>query len=448
MLTQRLQNYIPAALGIGWLAAIGAIAWLTPRHQTAQLLALFGIAFGAYALLIRQFRVPTRVEIGFAIAARVMVVFAFPQLSDDVWRFIWDGQLTLQGINPLSDTPSRLMATGTLSPDMAAIFPKLNSPEYYTIYPPVCQWVFAAACRLAGTDYYWAAVFMKLFLLLCELGSILLLYRLIPRYGVRVTPALYALNPLAIIEICGNAHFEGAMVVGVLVAFYGMLRLAAVKTYAGMAISMAGMFMAVASKLLPLMFAPLWLRQLGLRRSLVYWLMVMGLFVAAWWPQLADTAPHLLNSVGLYFRTFEFNASVYYLLRELGYLLKGYNLIGLLGPLLALTSASFIVFMGLKPIPQLPNLAEQMLLAIAMYLFCSPTIHPWYTLLPLALSALTRFRFAAVWTFCAMLSYTAYIVPEVHELLWLTLSGYAVVWWVLYQDLKEAPSDEPRTGVI
>jgi hypothetical protein len=90
-------------------------------------------------------------------------------------------------------------------------------------------------------------------------------------------------------------------------------------------------------KLLPLLFLPLVLAGKGWKTTLRLGAWTAFFFGLCWLPFLSPGLVHIFSSINLYFQTFEFNAGVYYLLREAGYRIHGYNVIGTLGPLLGLT---------------------------------------------------------------------------------------------------------------
>jgi hypothetical protein len=50
--------------------------------------------------------------IGAALLFRLLLLFAVPALSDDFYRFLWDGRLSLEGINPFLYTPRQLIQSG------------------------------------------------------------------------------------------------------------------------------------------------------------------------------------------------------------------------------------------------------------------------------------------------------------------------------------------------
>ncbi|MDQ2794026.1 MAG: hypothetical protein M3Y12_08465, partial [Bacteroidota bacterium] len=143
-------------------AAYAGLAYATPRAGFGQLLALMGVALAAYAWLLRT-RLPLRWGLGAALVFRLLWLPAQPALSDDVYRFRWDGLLVAHGVNPFRFRPDELIADGarTALPDPAArartlpelqqLYRRLNSPHYYSVYPPVCQAIFGASSRLFPT---------------------------------------------------------------------------------------------------------------------------------------------------------------------------------------------------------------------------------------------------------------------------------------------------------
>ena len=347
-----------------------------------------------------------------AILFRLIAFGAMPELSDDFYRFFWDGQLMSQGVGPFERLPSEysiaeLEALG-LSPQLRE---QLNSPDYYSLYPPVCQAVFWVAASLAKGDVVWAVWIMKAFFLLAEALSMFFLYRLIKHWNLpRGSLALYALNPLVIVELTGNVHFEAFMICFLLWSIYALTK----GRWLGASIPFA---LSVCSKLLPLMLLPLLLRRLGFWRATLFSLLTLALVFLAFLPVM-DLASflHLGQSVRLYFETFEFNASIYHLLKEVGAWFYGYPPHKRVGRLLA-----FVVLIGiglwvlLEKKTTMRRLPDAMLWIWLCYLLLARIIHPWYITPLVALSVMTRWRFAIIWSLMVILTYSAYMDPEVYQ---------------------------------
>ncbi len=406
-------------LALGYGPEQGDFTWIM-----ALLLPFLGLYYVAYRN--SQSEQQVYFFLGLAALLRVSLIFALPLLSDDVYRFIWDGRLLIAGYNPFDQLPAAYLNQGIPGIDQA-LFAELNSPDYFTIYPPVAQGIFAVACWLFPTSIWGSAVVMKVFLVGFELGSLYLLPRLLRHFKLPIKNALlYALNPLVILEISGNLHFEGAMVFFLLLALWYLVN----EKWDFSALAMG---LSIVSKLLPLIFLPLLLRRLGWWKSIRYYFIV-GLGVLLLFAPLISGVflTNFGDSLDLYFRRFEFNASIYYLLRWVGYQSSGYNLIAYIGPSLAgLVLLGVLLYTLLERKPSWENFPQAMLFAICLYLFCTTTIHPWYTILPVVLCCFTRFRFPVLWSILIFLTYANYSGAEYAENLWLVAVEYSLVFCLL-----------------
>jgi len=372
------------------------------------LLGLYGACFGAYALVIKTVESNRAIAcfISLGIVLRVILLFSIPNLSDDVYRYLWDGKLWLNGINPFVHPPSYYVQQGVLPEGLSLeLYQKLNSPDYHTIYPPLAQGLFTLSCALFPHWEYGSMVVIKLGILLAELGSIALLRSLLRQYQLAPQQILlYTLNPLIIMELVGNVHLEALMIFFLLLALYFFQKQQ--QRWASVALAAS-----IASKLLPLMFLPFLLRRWGWPQASMRHLTLMaGVLLLLFLPMLSwEFVQGFASSLDLYFQRFEFNASLYYLLRWVFYMLTGYNLIIALGPLLGLLVVYFIVKMARREQDlsweKLPFL---MLVAFSLYLFTATIIHPWYLAVPIALCGLTRWRFPVLWSGLVVLSYSHY----------------------------------------
>ncbi|RDV16210.1 DUF2029 domain-containing protein [Pontibacter diazotrophicus] len=416
--------------GISALAYL-ALAYTTPRTDFTQLLVLFAVAFGCYLYLINS-RFPVWYGIGAAVVFRLLFLFAAPALSDDYFRFIWDGRLLAAGVNPYLHLPQSFISGD--APPVAglttALYQQLNSPHYYSIYPPVSQAVFWVSAELFPNNLWASVVVMRVVLLLAEAGSMLLLLRLLRKMALPDKHVLlYALNPLVILELVGNLHFEA------LIIFFLLLSLLQLY-YQRYVFSGIAFGLAIGTKLVPLMFLPFLLRRLGPRKFLLFGGAAGGTVVAVFYPLLSmEVIRHIFQSLDLYFQKFEFNASIYFLLRWIGYKLAGFNIIWILGPLLSLATLLIIVWLAAKRrLGSIRRLVGYMAAALTIYLFLATTVHPWYLTTLLALTTMSRFRFAVVWSGLAILSYAAYQTTSNTENMGLIMLEYTLVFlWLLVE---------------
>ncbi|HEY4651557.1 MAG TPA: glycosyltransferase 87 family protein [Pontibacter sp.] len=415
-------------LAVSALAYV-ALGYATPRENFMQLLLLFAACFAGYVYIINV-RIPVWHGLAAAIVFRLLLLFATPHLSDDYFRFVWDGRLLAAGINPYLYLPGYFVKEGaaTVPGITEALYLQLNSPAYYSVYPPAAQAVFWLSVKLSPDNLMGSVVVIRLVIVAAEMLSLLLLLRLIRKTGFPDGYVLlYALNPLVILELTGNLHFEALMILFILLGLYQLLYQRAFR--AGGAFGLA-----IGVKLLPLLFLPLVWRRLGLKQF-VYFMAALGCtLVVISFPLInADVIGHILSSLDLYFRRFEFNASVYYVLRWLGLQLTGYNQIALLGPLLSVVTLVVVVWMAIvNRLGSVKRLTGFMAAALTVYLLLATTVHPWYITTLVALTAVGLFRFAIPWSGLTIFSYAAYRKhPYTEDLTLITLEYTIVLLWLL-----------------
>jgi len=126
-----------------FLAMLCAILFVIPRTDTLSLWSAWTVLWGSFGFMIwehlQKSAVPLSWIVALAILARVLASTSLPSLSDDYFRFVWDGRLWTHGINPFMEVPSFYMQDPALASRLGlsqALFDGLNSPEFFTIYPP------------------------------------------------------------------------------------------------------------------------------------------------------------------------------------------------------------------------------------------------------------------------------------------------------------------------
>jgi hypothetical protein len=377
--------------------------------------------------------------LGLGILLRFTLLFSIPNFSDDYARFLWDGHLINAGIHPFAHTPEFWMQQPGQVPGLSPeLFAKLNSPRYYTVYPPVCQLFFAFSTWLFPHWEAGSLFLIKLPIFLGEAGSILLLKRLGAQTGRPNAGLWYALNPLAILEFTGNCHFEGLMVFFMLASVWLLMK--------GRDWAAALLWsLAIATKLLPLLFVPAVWRWLGLKRGWTFAVRA-GVITLILFVPILVALPNMLSSLDLYFRQFQFNASLYYLVREIGWVQTGWDIGKLSGPVMGLLGALGMVVMAWT-IPSGERADLKCFKAITFgalwYLFFAATVQPWYLGIPLAFSLLTRFKSVVAWSFLVMLSYSHYQDNAYRENYPLILLEYALFIIILIYEGRMHKEKKP-----
>ena len=409
------------------------------RDQFAIISSSYIVFFLGYLFILQQEK--HKHQIGFwlavAIFLRVIAVFFFPNLSDDIFRFIWDGNLLSQGINPFEALPSYYVDPANLEKLSSSnieidkqLYDKLNSPNYFSIYPPLSQLSFWVSSLLFGSSWYGQAVFLKLLLLLSEIGSLILLRKILQHYYLPASLVLiYALNPLVIIEICGNIHFEGMMILFFLWAYWSIIK----KDYVTAGFLYALSFLTKLVTALPSLFL---LKKISTKALIV--IIISGLItsIAGFIPLVnASFTSNFTDSLNLYFQKFEFNASIYYLAKWVGYQYKGFNMINLMGPLIAFIGVLIIVigfFIDQKK--NLFSFPQMVLYTLTVYFLFGTTVHPWYITTLIAFSCFTKYRFPILWSFLIFMTYVNYSYDPYFENLWVVALEYSVlIVFIVYE---------------
>ena len=421
--------------------------------ERSDLIKLIGLYSGTFYLSWKLFKIE-KVNFWFlALAAllfRLLFIGAIPNLSQDFYRFLWDGRMIAAGFNPYLYLPENLIELGTAPISQAKeLFEGMGAlnASHYTNYPPLNQLLFAIAGIVAGKSVLGSVIVLRTFIIAADIGVLYFGRKLLVNLKLPESRIfLYLLNPFIIIELTGNLHFEGVMVFFLVWSLYLLQQ----KKWIGSAIIFA---CSVLLKLVPLLFLPLFLgyfiykkdgienadkeKQLGLTKLFGFYLIVGITVVLGFLPILsAAFIENFMATISLWFQKFEFNASIYYVVRWIGFQIKGYNIIETAGKVLPLFTIGVLTGLSLlRKNNSLEKLITTMLFGFTAYLFLSTTVHPWYLAIPLMLSIFTNYQYIFVWSFTIILSYTAYTSSGSQENLWLVGIEYLLVFLILGWEL-------------
>ncbi|MBC7381499.1 MAG: hypothetical protein H7296_00700 [Bacteroidia bacterium] len=400
------------------------LCYITKRENFIQLITLYSFLFLLFYILYNSALDHQRIYllVGCAFACRFLLLFSLPNLSDDYFRFIWDGQLLHAGLLPFDQLPVHISPGNYLHYGLnKEVYTGLNSASYYSVYPPVLQLVFYLSTWFTNNTNG-SLIIMKLIILLAETGNVYLMLKLLKCFKLPLKNVLlYVLNPLVIIELCGNIHFESLMLFFLLLSVWFFIS-------QKLLVSSILFSLAVCTKLLPLMFLPFMFLLAGFKKGFIYCLSVCLISSILFLPFISKGfIAHIFSSVSLYFQSFEFNAGIYYLVRWIGFKVIGYNIIASAGLLLSLISFLTILIISVKN-KNKDNYFTGLLFIITSYLLFTTTVHPWYLTSLVGLSVFTKYRFIIVWSALIPLSYVTYKTIPYAENLLVVFLEYAAVF--------------------
>ncbi len=233
-----------------------------PAAALAAGLFAAGCVYLALPVLIRRSGPGTPGQIAamlaFGLLLRLVLLTSEPALEDDYHRYLWDGAVTAHGLNPYARSPLAAAAAppgsieARLKGDAGVLFQRINHPDLKTIYPPVAQAAFALAYAIKPWSLtVWRAICLSGEIV--SVGLILWLLHMCGRSGLWA--ALYWWNPLVVKELANSAHMDAVLMPLVL----GAVALAVRDRPRG---AMALLGLAAATKVWPIILAPLLLRPL------------------------------------------------------------------------------------------------------------------------------------------------------------------------------------------
>lgn len=470
---------LPLLLTVASLVFYTAFAYDLQRTDYVKLIMLYSVLFFLFYKLVKSCQHNIKFLTTIAFLFRAIFILAIPNLSQDFYRFIWDGRMILEGFNPYLYSVESFISSGSLPVNQAQeLYTGMGmlNASHFTNYPPLNQLCFIFAGLFAGKSIVGSAMVLRLIIIAADFGTLYFGKKLLEKLNIPVYNIFwYVLNPFIIIELTGNLHFESVMIFFLIWSLY----LLHIGKWQWAAVVLA---CSVSVKLMPLVFLPLffqwftstslsnqnviarsdrrgnliiWNRLLrftrndvlkGMTRLIGFYLIIIIATLMFFLPfYSSEFINNYTKTVGLWFHKFEFNASLYYIAREIGYTFRGWNEIAIIGKATPLIVVFFILIITFfRRNKTMIQLITVMLLVLSFYYFTATTVHPWYVATLLILSVFTKYKFPLVWSFAIILSYLAYANSSNRENLWIIGLEYAIVYSVFIWEvfIKKAPKME------
>ena len=423
------------SFGLIFLAIISYfyLGYFINRQQFNLLFGLYFLVFSSFIYLVKYYNNPKNLFV-LGIVFRAIFLLATPFLSQDFYRFIWDGRLIVAGINPYEYLPNEIINSIANFSESRLLFDKMGSlsASHFSNYPPINQLFFGIAAVFAGKSILSSVLVFRIIIVLADIGIYYFGQKILVYFNQNPNKIfLYFLNPLVIIELTGNLHFEGVMLFFLALGLYFLLKNNLVLSALFIAIS-------ISVKLLPLLILPLFWQKLGVKKSIVFYGLIIGLNVLFFLPFVNNhLISNYLETISLWFVNFEFNASIYYIIRAIGFYLKGYNIIGSVGKIIPIITILIILFYAFfRKNNTVDLIIKNALNVLTIYLLLSTTVHPWYVINLVLLSVFTNYKYVIIWSFTVFLSYFAYSNNLFKENLVLIFIEYFIVFGFMLLPIK------------
>ena len=438
------------------------------------------IAGAAYAFSIYRLakdNISLKTIWGFAIIFNLIFLFSVPSLSDDVYRYVWDGHLLNKGVNPyLLPVNSPLLDSFDTSLRSLVNHNWMASP-----YLPVSQFIFAVVSFLAPQSILAFQVTAVIFSLLT--GWLIL--DLLNLLGLPLNRILlYLWNPLVVIEFSHGAHIDSLMIFLMMAAYWLLIRSSREESYSRQQFFIYGSVIVLATatltKLLPVLLVPIFLFRWGWKGLLLFIGFTLGtltLFAngAGWGLAGPLDGTGIFGAFRIYLQWWKFNSGIYHWLDGFISGNQSQGFVGIdiendtpkilakaitfsfLG--LAVLASSFKAWQTKKDDLMLLRLS---IIPLGTYLLFAATVHPWYLtlIIPILPFLMPRkdepdFYHIFIWSWiyfsiAVAFSYLTYYDPEkLREHTWVRLVEYVPVYlilaWAFLSQIKKCKKPHQMT---
>lgn len=414
-----------------YLCCFVAYLWIEPLRTVDNtrvflvVLTLHGICGGLLLLLVRRntnmLKSPIWIIFVF-ICSRVLVFQMQPWLSDDVWRYLWDGALLANNINPYRFTPDspELM---TFRSTYSELYALLDYRNYSTIYPPLAQYVFALSTSIGevwGNSIQEKLLVWKGVLVVSEGIGLWFIWKTQRAFKQdSIWLWAYCCLPMTALEVSGQAHVDGLLLapLGWLIWLIarGKHRLAAVPIVVLGAIKILPLVLALPLGAMPAKAIAAngnaRARCFGAR----FYAVLIALSLVVWFPLFTDYATWRIywHHASLMTAAFQFNGGVYYALCYACEALQIKDFWLFTPTILSVIRFCVVLVVGGVGVRIQKNRYQTvvyMLAVFSMALLISAKVHSWYFLPLLLMNGIVGWKWLYVLASGSMLSYSYYAV--------------------------------------
>ncbi|TGM85332.1 hypothetical protein [Leptospira bouyouniensis] len=351
--------------------------------------------------------------ISYQFILRFFVLGSNPSLSDDIYRYLFDAKLLLNGFSPYGLTPNDwVIKHPEYVSELNDLVTNMNSPDYVSVYPLLLLAVFMMGSIL-NSVLHTTYLGIQIIFLIIDGVNLYLVRKFYPKESFRFYWVYFA-NPIVLIEGLSQLHPEILIVPWILIIIHTSQ------------VWKQGISFLVLSQLkintiiFILGFSKKW------RKVLLPTFVVLTVFVLWKLTVFSNLQTQTNRGIGLFFHSFRFSGIVepffYFPLEMIGYgYLSGFFSLSIF--------ASIILFLIFQTSFMTLPIEKRLFLIYFLFLMFSPVIHSWYWILFVVLGMccyISMFLQTLV-VFIAMLSYLNYVSESYFYLNWvISLIGFGI----------------------
>ena len=354
MLNARLLLFLSSLIFV-FLA--GALHW-TPwaiEYKAVCMMASYGVMLfgliGAWLSFPDGLTSCQKIWLILSVSLLARIFMLGVPVSDDVNRYLWEGKIVAAG-----ESPYRYPADHAhYEPYRDYYWEGMNHKDKLTAYPPLVELMFAGVSSVSYSP--WA---FKVLFILADLCVVWVLLSFLKRRGADVRATLlYALNPLALFAIAGEAHFDVLMILAIMLSVLCAEKKAFVWAWLWLGV-------AIQIKIIAVILIPLYLLRCHWRHAL--WLLIPLVLPSLYF---LDTLSGMFQGLWAFGGTSAFNGPIH---GPINYLFDG-NIIWALRIVFVLFGLISLWILWAVRTP-----VKAAYFMIASLVLLSPVVHYWYVL--------------------------------------------------------------------
>jgi hypothetical protein len=207
-------------IGVSWMSRSFVFGIGHAERPIIPFLVLEFVAFGFYFAALEWIRkLPREFEsnrktvfwiVLIGILCRLAFLPSNLMQETDPYRYVWDGQTVLKGVNPYVHSPkdsfwNQMIPAEKAAEEVIGTFQKINHAGIKTIYPPLAQGFFVLSQWMTP----WRLDGWRFMILLAEIGILTALVFSLKKFNLRQEwLALYAWSPLVLKEFSNSLHLD------------------------------------------------------------------------------------------------------------------------------------------------------------------------------------------------------------------------------------------------
>ncbi len=317
----------------------------------------------------------------FPLMFRMIMIMAETSLSTDIFRYMWDGMLLANGIDPYKYVPSSRQLQSFQNIYYYEIY---DHKDELTVYPPVAQYLFSVSYALFGASQQGFKSVITIFDILNGLLIALVIMKLGAKRTAYLGAMLYLWNPLVIVEFSGSGHVDAFAIFFLLLSIYMLLNLSTFNSAASLAAS--SMTKWITLPIIPFYLKAVFKQKPRFLLRAISSLVICSLVIVL--PFILNSGFNFVTSVAKFASNWRFESA---LSRLFVFILNANSL----EEFLVLKVLSYIMFAVLyvtiffkARISGTAWLIDYSILTVCLLYLIVPAVYPWYSIWLLALTSL------------------------------------------------------------